>query len=202
MDYSPLSDNELMHAFYGCEEAAFDQITLRYWRPLWLFFYRLGWREGQDREELIQDTFVAILVTKDATNDLTHGGRIYDWKRPFKPWLYSIARNASTDKYRRRAHRPRTVPITDQMAHQRLDQSAGAGLDETAELGLDLHRCLERLTEQERTFIVLWEKGLGELIQTEIAEVLGVSNARVNAIKRGALRKLRECLEREGYGQT
>lgn len=187
MDYAERCDSELMTAFYDCDQAAVEEIDPRYRTRLCRFFPRLGWI--QDQEDLTQETFVRVYVTKE-----TEKGR-YRAPRPFKPWLYAVARNVAIDAARRRGRRPETVPIAEASV------PGGGGLDQAAqqELGDVLRRCLTKLSEQERTFIVLWDRGWGELTQTEIADVLRVSSARVTAIKKSALSKLRQCKELQAW---
>jgi RNA polymerase sigma factor (sigma-70 family) len=179
------TENELMRAFYGCEETAFEEIDAR-WRPALIrYFRRQGWSEDR-AEDLAQEALIRVHQTKPRER-----GR-YDLQRPFSPWIYRIAYHLSSDARQQASHRPQISSDDVDVAQE--PQKAAARAVEA-----DLEECLQRLTDQEREFIVLWEGSGGELSQTEIARQMGLSNARISGVKESALRKLRECMEEKGY---
>jgi RNA polymerase sigma-70 factor (ECF subfamily) len=108
-------------------------------------------------------------------------------------WLFSIARNLLRNHRTRR--RP-TVPLAlvpeDSIAVGALVMS----VEEEEEMA-SLRRCLERLTEEQRTVIVLrHSEGLD--IES-IAARLGLDAARVYRIRQSAVERLRRCVN-EGTG--
>src|SRR5215467_3106873 len=72
------------------DAAAFDELVLRFHRPVHRFCWRLV--RSADAEDLAQDTFVRAFV---------HFER-FDPERPLLPWLIAIARRLCLDVLRRR----------------------------------------------------------------------------------------------------
>ena len=72
------------------DAAAFDELVLRFYRPVHRFCWRL--LRSPDAEDLAQDTFVRAFV---------HFER-FDPERPLLPWLIAIARRLCLDVLRRR----------------------------------------------------------------------------------------------------
>jgi len=72
------------------DAAAFDELVLRFHRPVHRFCWRL--LRSPDAEDLAQDTFVRAFV---------HFER-FDPERPVLPWLIAIARRLCVDVLRRR----------------------------------------------------------------------------------------------------
>jgi RNA polymerase sigma-70 factor (ECF subfamily) len=72
------------------DAAAFDQLVLRFHRPVLRFCWRL--LRSAEAEDLAQDTFVRAFV---------HFER-FDPERPVLPWLIAIARRLCLDVLRRR----------------------------------------------------------------------------------------------------
>src|SRR5262245_9657443 len=84
------------------DAAAFDQLVLRFHRPVHRFCWRL--LRSADAEDLAQDTFVRAFV---------HFER-FDPERPVLPWLIAIARRLCLDLLRRRKVMARagTIPVS------------------------------------------------------------------------------------------
>src|ERR1700741_2176267 len=81
---------------------AFDELVLRFHRPVLRFCWRL--LRSADAEDLAQDTFVRAFV---------HFER-FDPERPVLPWLIAIARRLCLDLLRRREGMAsvETLPVT------------------------------------------------------------------------------------------
>ena len=79
--------------------AAFDQLVLRFQRPV----FRLCWRmvRSSNAEDLAQETFVRAFVHFDR----------FDPERPLLPWLLAIARRLCLDLLRRE----KVMPIVEEM---------------------------------------------------------------------------------------
>lgn len=148
-----------------------------------LFVYavrRLGDREAA--EEVVQDTLLRAWRAGDR----------YDPERgSMGAWLFGIARNLVTDRYRRRAVRPRTVrPVEDR------DAPLSDGNVDRAIETWQLADGLARLSEEHREAIVLVHY-LG-LTVVEAAERLGVPEGTVKSRVFYGLRALRLALEEAG----
>jgi RNA polymerase sigma-70 factor (ECF subfamily) len=180
------TDEELMTAFYAGNDAGFNEIDHRWRRPLFWYFRRRIWRAEQ-AADLVQETLMRVYRTNGRQSAR------YDPSQPFRRWLYSIAGNVAAELARRERRQPgplgqtdipddNTVPVAEQDEHRRA-----------------IAECLGELPEREAEFLRLWEGGLGDLSQTDIAQLWGVSNPTVTRVQQRALAHLRAGLERRGY---
>lgn len=173
------SDSELLERTGTGDRAAFEELYRRYSRPvLGLALRRLG--DRGTAEDAVQETFASIW----------RAARTYRPERgPGAPWLYTVARNAISDRGRAR---PEPVAEAADLA------STEAGPSERAEsewLSWRVHRALESLPERERSVLELayWS----ELSQSEIAERLRVPLGTVKTRTRTGLGRLAGLLEEE-----
>lgn len=173
------SDSELIERVADRDRSAFEELYVRYARPvLGLALRRLGDRGRA--EDAVQDAFAA--VWRSAAH--------YDRRRgPGAPWLYTVARNAIVDGLRR-APEP-VAPVSDL-------PSDAPGPPEVAETAYDawrVHRALETLPQAEREVIELaYWSGLS---QSEVAAFLGIPLGTVKTRTRSALARLADALEAE-----
>src|SRR5690348_13497804 len=123
----PCEDQELMAAFYACSEDAFETLAARWWERLFVFFRNSG-ESPSNAEDLAQDTLVRLYQTKYK--------RSYDVRRPFKPFLFTIARNRWVEELRRRGRSPGEVPLD--IAR---DEISPANCEAPDTLGEDLLQC-------------------------------------------------------------
>jgi RNA polymerase sigma factor (sigma-70 family) len=103
MNQTPLQrhdDHELVAAFRGGLEGAFDEMHRRYSQPLELFARRMLRGTGLDAEDVVQDAFVRA----------HHALRAADRPMALRAWLYMITRNRALDGLR--ARRP-ACPLDD-----------------------------------------------------------------------------------------
>ena len=90
-----ISDEQLLAAYQGGDDAAFAQLVKRYEKALYNFLLRfLGKRALA--EDVFQETFLQVHVSADR----------FDLSRRFRPWLYTIASNKARDLLRSSARRP------------------------------------------------------------------------------------------------
>ena len=138
------------------DAAAFDQLVLRFQRPVLRFCWRL--LRSSDAEDLAQDTFVRAFV---------HFER-FDPERPVLPWLIAIARGLCLDVLRRRKVTAvlEALPVSDQMAPTAERQASAR-----EELGR-LDRALDSLGEGPREAIILFH--IEEMSYRDIAAALEV----------------------------
>jgi RNA polymerase sigma factor (sigma-70 family) len=107
-----------------------------------------------------------------------------------RAWLFAIARNAALDELRRRKRQPLENTGTES---PRVDAS-GVDAIERVERGAALQQALLVLSPREREIVLL--KFHGELTNSELARVLGVSESNASTRLHRALLKLRvACAE-------
>lgn len=90
-----LEDNEVVSAFLGGEERAFEELVSRYQGRLLSFVYRtIGDRDRA--EDLVQEVFIRVY---------RHIGR-FDRSKKFSTWIYTIASNLAKNELRNRSRNP------------------------------------------------------------------------------------------------
>jgi len=138
------------------DAAAFDELVLRFHRPIHRFCWRL--LRSADAEDLAQDTFVRAFV---------HFER-FDPERPVLPWLIAIARRLCLDLLRRRKvmASAETVPVFGPPARGPEDEAS------MREQLSRLDRALADLDEGPREAIVLFH--IEEMSYLDIAAALEV----------------------------
>lgn len=161
-----LDDSDLMRAYLGGEERAFQELVERYQTRLLNFLYRtIGDRERA--EDLLQEAFIRAY---------RHAHR-FDQSRNFSAWIYTIASNLAKNELRNRARRA--------LVFQAAPRDGGAGGDGTPQVEDPRSRpddlfdkrslqalvkaSIERLPEHHRQVFVLRE--LEGKSYDEIAEI-------------------------------
>lgn len=192
----PKSDRgaELMLAWQGGDEGAFERLVAEFSGPVWSLLTRfLGQREG--REDLVQDVFLRVVRARDR----------YTPTARFTTWLYRIVFNLAVNE----TERSREVLSLD---GDRGSDAGGAyarngpsALDPEDERCAAPHADLERadlvaavraaiatLPESQRMALVLAK--YNDLSQAEIAEVLGSTEKAVKSLIHRARESLRAQL--------
>jgi RNA polymerase sigma-70 factor (ECF subfamily) len=94
-------DLDLINRSQAGEREAFDELVIKYQKPLYSLLYRMV-SNREDAADLLQKTFIKAFV----------GLRSFERRSSFKTWLYQIAINLAKNVYRDRA-RFTQVPIDD-----------------------------------------------------------------------------------------
>jgi len=102
MDYSELSDNEIVEKTLS-EKEAFRVLVERYELPLDRYLIRLGIRNKEDRVDLLQDIFIKIYRNLNG----------FDMDLSFSSWAYRIAHNEAVSWFRKRSVRPEGHMVND-----------------------------------------------------------------------------------------
>jgi RNA polymerase sigma factor (sigma-70 family) len=106
-----------------------------------------------------------------------------------RAWLFAIARNAALDELRRRGRQPRCELPADGSA----DQGSGEAI-EKVERRAQVREALAHLPLRDREVVLL--KFHGQLSNSELARVLGISESNAGTRLHRALTRLREhCFE-------
>lgn len=163
------SDKELLEAHLGGKADAFAALSERYARDLYGFLFRFV-GDPVIAEDLVQETFLQIHLAAQS----------FDFSRPFKPWLYTIAANKARDFLRsrtRRQERSLDAPGGEDEASamadsiESIDPSAADQFD-SAETQERVRILIEKMPEHLRLILMLGY--YQQLPYTEIAEILGI----------------------------
>ena len=131
-------DEWLMARVAHGERDCLEPLVRRHATRLLTFIERMA-GDCHRAEELFQEVFLAVWVKR----------RQYQFPRPFKPWLYAIARNIRVDHYRQ-------VQRTENR-HQSLEESPD--IPQKAETGSagtpDLEALLATLPESQREVLAM-----------------------------------------------
>jgi RNA polymerase sigma-70 factor, ECF subfamily len=119
------------------DPGAFDALLARYQNRLYRYLVRFTANRAV-AQDLYQETWLKVITRIHR----------YDPRRPFEPWLFSVARNLAIDHLRK-------------AAPESLDEPDGSGEPRVARLGTPEAGSLDRLLERERRGLL--EKGLDEL---------------------------------------
>ena len=146
-------------------------------------FLRSRFNLGNIIDDCVQESLIAIHEARHT----------YDFKRPFRPWLFAIVRNKTIDTLRRQRTRKQTADhyIRDQEALSQTAYSGDTGLTISDE------RLLEFLSHRQRDALVL-TKIIG-FSMAETAEKLGISEGAAKVMVHRAIGKLRQRLKEDDY---
>src|SRR3984885_9945887 len=122
-----LEDAEVVAAFLGGEERAFQEIVERYQTRLLNFIYRtIGDRERG--EDLVQEVFIRVY---------RHMAR-FDRSKKFSTWIYTIASNLAKNELRNRSRNPLVLFQTVQKNFQ--DDDRPLQFEDTTSRPDDMYR--------------------------------------------------------------
>ena len=174
-----LSDGDVLVLIGDGDRQAFEELHNRYSRAiLGLAVNRL--RDRGRAEDATQEAFASIW----------RAARTYRPELgPGAPWVYTVARNAITSRWRKRpepAAEPFDEPSLEPGPAEQVEQSWRSFL---------VHRALETLPDHQRRLVELayW----GELSQSEIAEQLDLPLGTVKTRTRAALKRLAAALRED-----
>lgn len=143
------SDEELMTSFSKGSQDAFTELFSRYRQPLYGFFRR-RLPDGGSAEELMQETFVALLRSAAA----------YEPRATFRTYLYAIGLNLLRSHRRKAAFRATFLGSTER-------EPASRG---TLDTDVMMREAVGKLDRHDREVLLLRE--FEQLSYGEIAELL------------------------------
>lgn len=179
-------DAELMMAYAQGDSSAFEQLYCRYRSSLYQFMMN-SCRNDALAGELYQDVWMRVVNARAQ----------YDKSRPFKAWLFRIARNRVTDHYRQLSRIAETglEPDEHDSTHwtgnaESTAPEALASLSQRADL---LRQALMRLPINQREAVLL--RHIAGMSVKEVATVVDEGVETVKSRLRYALVKLRSQLQ-------
>lgn len=155
-------DKALLSRFFEGNQEALDQLVKKYLPLIYRYVYRLVGNE-EFAEELTQETFIRCWKNLNRFN----------LEKPFKPWLYRIARNCAFDHLRKKNILPFTRLSEPELFKIENTESSQATPEEVArqkENSEQVHTLLSRLSELENEILTLHY--LEELTVPEISEIM------------------------------
>jgi len=177
------ADSDLVRRAQAGDDAAFDELALRYGRELYgLAFFLTG--QASDAEDVVQETLLGAY----------EGIRRFEARAAVRTWLTRIlvnqaARHHRSQRVRKIAH---GKPLSEASVAL-LSGKAGLTPQGVSELRLDVLEVLQTLTPEHREVVVLRE--LDGLSYQEIAEVLGVPGGTVESRLFRARQELKDRLK-------
>ena len=183
------TDEELVARSRGGDLDSFNQLILRWERPIYALAYRVIGRE-EDARDVCQETFLRAF----------RGLPGFKGEAKFSSWLYRIALNLSRDWIRRQRRAP-TVQLAEgvdpgDVAAERGPVESIEDLVSRRELSAVVEEAMALLPEEQRTAIVLKEYH-GMTFQ-EIADLQGCPLSTVKTRLYQGLSVLRRHLEKNG----
>ena len=184
-----LTDEELVTRSMGGDTDSFNQLVLRWERPIYALAYRVIGREEEARD-VCQDTFLRAYRALPG----------FKGQAKFSSWLYRIALNLCRDWIRRQRRAP-VMQMPEgvdplEMAAEREPAESIETLVARRELSAVVEEAMARLPEEQRTAIILKEYH-GMTFQ-EIADLQGCPLSTVKTRLYQGLSVLRRELEQQG----
>src|SRR5438874_6299425 len=189
----PSTDEELVARSMGGDLDSFNQLVLRWQRPIYALAYRVIGRE-EDARDVCQETFLRAFRALKG----------FKGQAKFSSWLYRIALNLCRDWIRRErrqpvAQAPEGVDLID-LASQAAPAESIEDLVARKEISQAVARAMAALPEDQRTAIVL--KEYHGLTFQEIADMQNCPLSTVKTRLYQGLTVLRRQLERDRPGFT
>lgn len=183
------TDEELVARSIGGDTESFNQLVVRWERPIYALAYRVIGRE-EDARDVCQETFLRAFRS-------IHGFR---GQAKFSSWLYRIALNLCRDWIRRERRAPVVqAPEGVDVIEMASEQGPVESIEELVsrrDIGRLVERAMAALSEEQRTAIIL--KEYQGLTFQEIADLQGCPLSTVKTRLYQGLSVLRRELERQG----
>jgi RNA polymerase sigma-70 factor (ECF subfamily) len=184
------TDEELVALSVSGDADSFNQLILRWERPIYALAYRVIGREEEARD-IVQETFLRAF----------RGLRNFRREAKFSSWIYRIALNLCRDWIRRERRTPVSpTPEGVDLAELAAEQGPVESIEELVarhDMSRAVAAAMERLPEEQRTAIILKEYH-GMTFQ-EIADLQGCPLSTVKTRLYQGLTVLRRHLQSEGH---
>ena len=159
----PSTDEELVARSMGGDLDSFNQLVLRWERPIYALAYRVIGRE-EDARDVAQETFLRAFRALSG----------FKGQAKFSSWLYRITLNLCRDWIRRERRAPVAQPPEGvdiiELASESAPSETIEDLVSRKELGRAVAKAMSTLPEEQRTAIIL--KEYHGLTFQEIADLL------------------------------
>jgi RNA polymerase sigma-70 factor (ECF subfamily) len=183
-----MSDEELVARSRGGDLDSFNQLVLRWERPIYALAYRVIGRE-EDARDVAQETFLRAFRALSG----------FKGQAKFSSWLYRITLNLCRDWIRRErrtpiAQAPEGIDLVE-LAGEAADTESVDELVSRKELSRAVAKAMAQLPDEQRTAIIL--KEYHGLTFQEIADLLGCPLSTVKTRLYQGLTVLRRTLQQD-----
>jgi RNA polymerase sigma-70 factor (ECF subfamily) len=187
----PWSDEELVARSMGGDAESFNQLILRWERPIYALAYRVIGRE-EDARDVCQETFLRAFRALPG----------FKGQAKFSSWLYRIALNLCRDWIRRQRRAP-VMQMPEgvdpaEIAAERGPIESIEDLVARRELSSAVEEAMALLPAEQRTAIIL--KEFHGMTFQEIADLQGCPLSTVKTRLYQGLNMLRRHLDKSGRG--
>ncbi len=182
-----IADEELVREWQRGGVGALEALVRRHHAPLLAHLVRLT-GDTPLAEDLAQETFVRLVREASA----------YQYPRPFRPWLYTIARNLARNHWQSAYHRHEVIDTEAASLDRPSGEPDPAIWFERLERRDGLQAALAHLSFEQREVLSL--RYGQELSVEETAAVVGVPVGTIKSRTFTALRRLRDRLEQMDAG--
>ncbi|MCB0689215.1 MAG: RNA polymerase sigma factor [Saprospiraceae bacterium] len=177
-----MTDEHLMQSIQNGEVNELGQIYERYKKPLFAFFLHLH-GSAFVAEDLVQNVFERILKYKQQ----------FKGDGNLRSWIFQIARNVSSDFFRReKRYRSDEVITGMNLVSQQPNPLEGLEFDDKKN---HLHQAIAQLAEDKREVLMLVK--IGEMKYREVATLLNENESTIKVKVFRAIKELREILVRQ-----
>jgi len=170
-------DLDLINRTEAGERDAFNELVLKYQRPLYSLLYRMV-SNHEDASDILQKTFVKAFIGLGA----------FERRSSFKSWLYQIAINLAKNVYRDRS-RAVHIPIDDVVIRKDPRTLDALIRKENRQM---LNQSLSSLPEKQRLTLML--RVQEEKKFDEIAGIMGCTVGTAKANYHHAVQKLKALM--------
>ncbi len=171
-----ISDETLMERVKHGELRRASELFERYNKPLYNFFARLT-LDRDLSDDLTQNVFLRMLKYR----------KTYQVGKPFKSWIYQMARNIHADHYRKNKIKFSDIQDVDQMRSRLAGFDDRIVQDEREKL---LYVSLFKLNAEQREILILAR--FQQMKYEEVASLLDINVANVKVKVHRAMHKLKE----------
>jgi RNA polymerase sigma-70 factor (ECF subfamily) len=183
------TDEELVARSMGGDLDSFNQLVLRWERPIYALAYRVIGRE-EDARDVAQETFLRAFRALNG----------FKGQAKFSSWLYRITLNLCRDWIRRERRTPiAQTPEGIDLVELAGESTPGESVEELVsrrELGRAVEKAMALLPEEQRTAIIL--KEYHGLTFQEIADLLDCPLSTVKTRLYQGLTVVRKHLHQDG----
>ncbi len=180
--YNSLSDEDLMAEIINGNETAFVELYDRWSKPILNYFYKMLWQDLEKSEDFMQDLFTKIIQKP----------KLFNIKKSFKTWIYTIAYNMCKNEYRKNE----TRKGIDNSLNENMVKSTHGNYDKNYDenlFNIRLNKELNLLSNNHKKVFIMRMKH--NLSIKEIAEIMETSEGTVKSRIFYTLKKLSNSLK-------